>query len=171
MEGGTPVLWAQMGYARSRGYVPGTLPTQIVKRVFAETYGGPGNVDIFSPFEAVVVAGNPTYEVLYWFPAFGNWRYWYPDTKTLFHSVSNSGWFDLYGNNRTYAAEVWNVDDDMVGIEGNKARWDQCEYQVIGGVYEPVDFLQGWTPQTSHLAQWGIQVLNGQTFEVWDKIP
>lgn len=164
---------AQMGYHRSRGYVPGVPPTQIVKRVFAETKYGPGptDINIFSPPDAILGAGNLWYLCEFVNPTFGTWYYLHPEPQILFHFHSSAGWSGVYGNTRRFTAEVWNYYDNLVGIEVNKVRWDMCEFEVGGSGYEPVDFLNVWTPQSDVATQWGIQVLNGQAFEVWDRFP
>jgi hypothetical protein len=172
LESGAVTKWAQMGYHRSRGYVPGVPVTQIVKRVYAETKWGPGatDIDIHSPSSAILLSGNRTYTVSFNNPTFGGWQFWYPDTKELFHQFTNAGWAGVDANRYDYAAEIWNTKDHMVGDDSNKALWDQCEFEVGGGGYEPTTFAAG-DVFSSDSNQWGIQRLSAQSFEVWDKVP
>jgi len=109
LVGDDPTIWAQIGYARSRGDIDQSSTVYV--RVYAETRWGPNpnERELYSPADPPLLSGSREYQCILILPTLGRWAYNYDEA--FYHEITAPGWANQQGSTCDYIAEIFNSKD------------------------------------------------------------
>lgn len=165
-QGGTPVKWAQLGYARYRART-GPSTTVFYKR-YAETKWGPGGNDVDFHTDTPPSAGAHEYKCYLISSLFGTWKYDYDGLP--WYQFTHSNWVNVTGTHYSYETEIFNKEDQMVGTATAKCNYTECKYSVNWGAFQNANITTG-DLHTDDPTEWGIERVSSTAINVWDIIP
>jgi len=174
--------WAQMGYSRrmhpdAPPYPPAPNPTQAK---YAETRSGSAPTTDPSSFDIKYVNGYDSgaheFKCILTV-ATGQWMYYYDNV--LFHAsppATHAGWVTTKGNSVMWTAEIWNLQDRLVGVDQNRCVFSDCKHRFYSANLEPAELFQV-NITTPDADEWGIELVDtvgnppkSDKFQVWDKV-
>ncbi len=174
--------WAQVGYANDR--LPGTTAASF--KVYIETNVGPTRYpyDYDIAFFDAPDPGLHEYR-LDLVGVLGAWWFYYDGIQLdVSNSPTWSGWVGLTGDEIHWAAEIHNLEDQMVGTPTAKCRFAYCQWQLNEGAYYELVELNQYNlridPQGTPIGLWDIALVDPQGqfpnwtswhIDIWDKVP
>ena len=158
-----PGDWAQCGWVKSNDII-GTYG-EALRRRYAEVYvGGDRWVEYGS-----VDPGNGTvnaYKVVLHDLSTGDW-YFYVD-YTLWKHYAHAGWANRKGMSAQYVGEIWGLETDLPGTNGDRCSFSECRYDVNNQGTWPLTDLRMFSTDRN---EWQYLRLSDCAFHIWDVNP
>lgn len=73
-------------------------------------------------------------------------------------------------NGLVWAAEIWNLEDDMAGTPTDSCNISECNVKIVGSNYVSFPGTQNEIHSDDY-GEWGIDLLGPDSFNIWDKHP
>lgn len=162
------LIWAQTGYTRSRSSHTQTPSTTVTVKVYFEVVAGPQETDRrFRVKPEALTPGAHSYHVYQISPLFGHW-YADFDDDIAWVDFAHNNWRNLRADLYEYQAEVWNVQDLMIGTPSNHCQFQDCEFEQNFGGPQPANIAPAdvWSQRPS---LYGASWVAVNALEVWDK--
>ena len=163
-EGGRADIWAQTGYTWNR--VSGS--TTVNLNTYAETKYGPGPLDRDLHKGDSPGSGVHEYRCRLISSLFGTWEFEFDGL--VWYYFTHDAWKGQTGTHYQYTAEIFNKEDQMVGVQAQKCDFTQCQYATNWGSFQDADITADST-HTDDPNEWGIERTSPTSFNVWDKKP
>ena len=109
-------------------------------------------------------------------PANGTWRFQLdndPNPPELTHPY----WSNKTGEYYHWETEIWHRSNQMFGIQGNKCKFTECEYELDHSGFQPMNFrapgvLLHCDEGNDQNSEWGIEHgVSDQAIQIWDRKP
>ncbi len=154
--------WAQTGYRRLRNAGSSTPSnmryTEMNGSVYKrkdETATAPAEGSVHE-YRIELDAGTGTWDFLY--------------DGTSWSTFQDNGWKNSSGSVVNWPGEILNKEDDMPGSAGDKCNYTECQYRVSGGSFVDAG-LTASNLTNDDASEFGIELVSGTAFNMWDKIP
>lgn len=151
-------IWAQTGWSR---YNRVDEPYVVVKK-YAEISNG----DDIDAVNASMNLTTHNYKCQLTDSTDGHWNY-YLDNEYWWNFERNY-WINETGNRVQFAGEIWNLEDDMPGINSDRCVFSTLKY--YNGSWQNTNLTDNdvWSDDDT---KWGVNRVSGTQFEIWDKSP
>jgi len=155
-------IWAQTGWTRYNR-AEEVNGSYVLEKRYAEISNGADDID------AVNASMNLTthnYKCQLTDSADGRWNY-YLDNEYWWNFEKNY-WINETGNRVQFAGEIWNLEDDMPGINSDRCVFSALKY--YDGSWQNTNLTDDdmWSDDDT---KWGVNRVSGTQFEIWDKSP
>jgi len=100
--------------------------------------------------------------------ATGKWTFSYDGTA--WENYTDNFWKNKTGTDVQWTGEIFNKEDDMPGISGDKCSFTECQYQTEGKAFKNAGLVAG-DINSDDSGEWGAEHISGTEFNIWDKKP